>query len=63
MLIAGRLWRGRSRCFGSVFRASRRDDIEHDAIIDVYITSDSVLDISGSQLEIVVQLGIDEMRI
>src|SRR5688500_4352526 len=52
------------RCgHGVSFFCSRGKDVEHDAIVDVDITSNSVFDVRCGDPEIVVQLGIDQSRI
>src|SRR5215216_7471874 len=63
MWIARRLWR-RSGCrFNVVFGSSRRNDIEHHAIFAVHVTSNSLPNVVSGDVEILVQLGIEEMRI
>jgi hypothetical protein len=60
MRIAGRMWRCGHGIAGFSFR---RNDVEHDAVIDVDEAFDGVFDVGGRDAEVVVQLGIDEPRI
>ena len=62
MWLARRLWRSSGRCL-YLFRGRRRNDVEHDAVFDVHVARNSPLDVVGSDVEILVQLGIDEFRI
>jgi hypothetical protein len=62
MWLARRLGRSSGR-YLNLFRSRRRNDIEYDAIFDVHVAGDSPLDVPRSDVEILVQLGIEEFRI
>src|ERR1700752_4676518 len=60
MRIAGSLWRSRSCSFIFGLLSSRRNNVKHDAIVDIDVTTHGILDVVSSDIEIVVQLGVHE---
>src|SRR5215217_2622006 len=63
MWITRWLWRGGSSSFRTGFGSFHRNDVECYAVLNVHKTCDHILDVVRSDIEIVVQLGIDEPRI